>query len=90
MPVESSKVNIPNGTAVLLVGAENMDQDVAIANANDTNPIYLDGNDQVSAATGFPLKKEEAISLTLGAGDKLYGIADAAGVIANVIVVTAD
>lgn len=90
MPVESSKVNVPNGTAILLVGANNMDQDVAIANASDANPIYLDGTDQVSVGTGFPLKKEEAISLTLGPGDEIYGIAAADSMVANVIVVTAD
>jgi len=90
MPVESSKVSIPNGSAVEIVGSDNMSQDVAITNASADNPIFLDGDDSVSASTGFPLKKEESITFTLGPGDKIFGIANAAGVEANVLVITAD
>jgi len=90
MPVESSKVNIPNGTAVRIAAADNMEQDVAISNANADNSFFIDGTDQVAAATGFPIKAEEALSITLGAGDELWAIAAADGIQANVIIVKAD
>jgi len=90
MPVESSKVTIPNGTAVEIVGADSMEQDVAITNASADNSFFIDGTDAVSASTGFPVKAEESITFTLGAGDRIFGIASAAGVEANVLVITAD
>jgi hypothetical protein len=90
MPVLSSKVTVPNGTAVRIVAPDIMSQEVAISNSSTTDIIYIDGAASVSSATGFPLKKEESISITLGPGDGVFGIAAADGVIANVIVVKQD
>jgi hypothetical protein len=90
MPVQSSKVSIPNGSSVELVAASNMEQDVAVTNASADNSFFIDGDDQVSASTGFPVKAEESITFTLGAGDRVFGIASADGVQANVLVITTD
>lgn len=90
MPVSANRISIPNGTAVKLANADNMRQDIAITNSNADNSIFVNGTDSVTANDGFPIKAEESLSITLGAGDELWAIASASGVEANVIVVTAD
>ena len=91
MPIKTDTHTVGTATAVLVVPADNMEQNALIHN-NSTGDavVYIGGDDQVTTSTGTLLTAEERISVDLGAGDAVYAIADADGINVRTFRVTAD
>lgn len=91
MPIDTDSYTVGTASAVLVVPANNMEQNALIHN-NSTNSanIYIGGTDQVGTATGTLLTPEERISIDLGPGDEVYAISDTDGINVRVLRVTAD
>lgn len=90
MPIETDKISIPNGTAVRVIAASNMSQDIAITNSkpDGTDSIYIGADNTVDADSGFEVKAGESITMTLRAADDIFAIGFAAGLEARVLVIT--
>jgi len=91
MPIDNDSYTVGTASAISIVPASNMEQNVLIHNnSSDSANIYIGGTDQIGTATGTLLTPEERISIDLGPGDEIFAISDTDGINVRVLRVTAD
>jgi hypothetical protein len=82
MPIITRQFSLAQDTPVMIVGADNMTQEVHIHNSEavGTRDLYIGGDNTVSDSNGHHVWARSDIRLVLAPGDVLWGMTpDSAG-----------
>lgn len=90
MPVENKVVTL-TGTAQLIVGSDNMKQEIHLHNMTKSSNEYIHlGDENATITNSIHMDPGESKVINLYAGDELYALSDPAGLELGILRITQD